>query len=197
VVPLDDFAALLVRHLFPKLLAVLARWLVSGPDCDELLRWYEGWAAVLPAPVRAHPAVDRQYCAALRLIDVALESDATGGTPDIAAALLYATQQQQQQQGSAGDAPVVDNAARAPAEAPLPVHPSGRLHLRELLQRLALQRGLLFAPKPGPARDGKSLYSLGSVTVYLDQDVVFVRGKDGRFLPAAVDEALRAAEAAP
>lgn len=139
--------------------------------------------------------MDTQFRVALRLLDRALaDPDAP---PDLAAATAFVARVSGEPSlAPAAAATAAPSAAPAAGKArpPLSATVPSRLTLRDMLERLAGERGLALLPKAGrpTTPDGKPLYTLGALTVYLDQDVVFVR--DGaRFVPTPLDDALAAA----
>ena len=52
-----QLAEILAKHFFPRWLQVLAAWLNSTPNYEEVTGWYQGWKSVLPASVVGLPGV--------------------------------------------------------------------------------------------------------------------------------------------
>jgi hypothetical protein len=130
--------------------------------------------------------VDAQFRIALRLFDRAMSLP--GSAPDLAAASAFVLHAPTMR--GAFPAATTKDPSPAAARAELQL---GSLSLRDLLQRLAAERGLAFLPKANrTTADGKTLYSLGSQTLYVEQDVAFVL-TSGKYLPTAIDELLQRA----
>eukprot|EP01060_Flectonema_neradi_P029902 TRINITY_DN4244_c0_g1_i1.p1 TRINITY_DN4244_c0_g1~~TRINITY_DN4244_c0_g1_i1.p1 ORF type:complete len:850 (+),score=200.72 TRINITY_DN4244_c0_g1_i1:86-2635(+) len=55
---------------------------------------------------------------------------------------------------------------------------------RDHIVSLAEESGLLFAPKPNIRVDGKQVYALGRLLIYIDANVVFVQNGDSEWEPA-------------
>ena len=187
-----QLAELLEQHFFPKLLGALCQWLDAGPDYGELLAWYQGWAGLFPSELRALPTVDLQFHIALRLMARALAD------PDSKTDLALATEATLKilniQSASAARADADAAAAAAAANRFIPASAAAlgnELNMRDVVERLAQQIGVLFAPKPGRTTgDGKQLYAFGARTIYIDNNVVFAkdRADASRFVPVGLDE---------
>ena len=105
--------------------------------------------------------------------------------PDLAAAIAFVVP----------SAPLAGSKAAPAPSATASRSSLAGLSMRDLVQRLAAERGLSFLPKANRATaDGKSLYSLGGMTLYIEQDVVFVL-TNGKYAPMALDDLLQKAAA--
>jgi len=64
---------------------------------------------------------------------------------------------------------------------------------KEALEHLAEDNGLLLLPKAGKSQAGKQVYTLGKVSVYLDNRLVYA-SEAGVWKPMALDDLLKKAQ---
>lgn len=176
IFPSAMMAALLEEHFFPKWLEVLAQWLnTPRTNLSEVANWFEGWKKQIPADLLSYPCVRDPLQRALQLLERAL----TGQSVPVSAP------------------PPPPHFQPRP---PMPPRPSVGLlptpgassNMRELLERLAEERGLLFVPMPNRSYHGKQVYRLGNAQVYVDRNVVF-QWQGALWQPVSVDELMRTA----
>jgi tuftelin-interacting protein 11 len=60
--------------------------------------------------------------------------------------------------------------------------------LRDLVQQLADDLGVLYAPIGKSTSEGKPLYTFGKATIYTDRGVIFARKPDTSFHPVSMSE---------
>lgn len=181
LLPTPALVEVLEQHFFSKFLTVLAGWLAARPDYSELLAWYEGWKSLLPPPLARHPAITQQLHIALSLIELALIDPTT--TPDLALATQATKRVFADAQPAAQMGPSVSSAATFSLD--------NDLNMRDLIQSMAAQTGTVFVPKDGrTTADGKVLYTLGDHTVYIDNNVIFMRTPSNTYQPTSLDQLL-------
>ncbi|EDQ89632.1 uncharacterized protein MONBRDRAFT_7972 [Monosiga brevicollis MX1] len=179
---------LLVRHLLPKLLRTLCQWLVQpGVQFPEVMKWYQGWKALLPAAVLAEPTVKREFMAMLKLINLAVSD---------AARLPQAVSETLKRSETLAAGPTTTpaesrSAGSAPASKLPPPPPAARVvTMRDLVQDVAARHGIDYVPKPGAQTpDGQPIFQFGRAQLYIQRDVIFMRppGAD-RFKPVSLDD---------
>lgn len=61
-----------------------------------------------------------------------------------------------------------------------------------LLSFQAEDAGILFMPVPGKKHDGKTVYTFGAQTIYIDRNVLFVHSPSGKsgWVPISLDNLL-------
>eukprot|EP00730_Choanoeca_flexa_P004143 TRINITY_DN11611_c0_g1_i3.p1 TRINITY_DN11611_c0_g1~~TRINITY_DN11611_c0_g1_i3.p1 ORF type:complete len:891 (+),score=265.07 TRINITY_DN11611_c0_g1_i3:87-2759(+) len=193
-----DMAQLLVDHFFPNFLTVLCKWLRQDtPDFQQVTRWYLGWKSELPAAIVADSIVQTQLKSAVMLINLNLTQRETG--LKAAAQRLEDLAIKLERQRKAGPHADILSGGNRPSQAvaetkSVPVGggiqtATPKVSLRDLISQLAEQRNITFAPKVGrTSASGKPLYSFGSASLYIDQDVVYAKSKRGAdYLPVSLD----------
>lgn len=84
------------------------------------------------------------------------------------------------------------SAAAAAAAVDAHVARQAPLSVRELVQQMAHENNLVFAPRPGKtAANGQPLYALGGLTIYFDNNVVFAKSAgapDSSYQPQALSD---------
>lgn len=66
-------------------------------------------------------------------------------------------------------------------------------NFKDLIQNLAEENNLIFMPTPNRRFEGKALYSLGKVTLYIDRGVVFVNTQ-GVWKPVSLQDLISLAK---
>jgi tuftelin-interacting protein 11 len=178
-----EIAKILAEHFFPKFTHVLCSWLSSpSPNFAEIAAWYTGWKSLIGKRVLAVPVVRASLYQALVFMDRAV-SDPIAAF-DVPQAGLR----------SAGQAPLRRD--RAPqqampasgAGAGAPASASVTTSLRDLVQQLADDLGMVYVSTGKSTSDGKPLYAFGKATIYMDRDVIFARKKDGKYQPTSLSD---------
>lgn len=185
IVPLDSIARVLDTALFPQWHKALRQWF-RAPECDfgEVLQWYQGWRSLLPEAVREQGLIQRQLAHGLEVMK-SFMSGAASGEAQVAP-----------------DSPVSDEpssahqAAGRRRSAPAVEPEDVSLSLADYLAEVAGEHGLVFRPKAKVTHLGKQVYQFGSVSVYLDKNLVYAasRGAGEEWLPVAFEEVLRLAQ---
>jgi tuftelin-interacting protein 11 len=182
LLPPPQLAAILAQSFFPRGLQVLAAWLNSTPNYEEVVGWYQGWKSVLPAAVLPLPGVADQLSQALHMMNRSVVgSGPLAGQPGALENVRYMTGREMQGQ----------QAAARPATA-LPGADTGNKHkfdsvaeavktsaaipqgFKELIGKRCEDRGIVWRPLAGRWREGKQLFLCGQRQVYLDRNVIFM-----------------------
>ncbi|OQR83173.1 STIP-like protein [Achlya hypogyna] len=187
VLPDRQLAALLEGEVFHKWLRVLRRWIerARAPDADravvltEIITWFHGWKGFF-APVLHLDRVRLQFAMALQL----LRSVEAATLP--ALDVLPNTYDR---------ALVLGGKGRPPEPAPaVPVPNADVVHLRDVVEAMALEQGLPFVPHPKNHRvEGKPVFCLGKAHVYFEGDLVYHMVRKGEYEPVAIDALFRTA----
>jgi len=77
LLPPPQLAQILSQTFFPRWLQVLAGWLNSTPNYEEVVGWYSGWKSSLPPSVLPLPGVADQLSQALHMMNRSV----SGGGP--------------------------------------------------------------------------------------------------------------------
>jgi len=190
VAPNAGLAHVLDVALFPQWHTALRSWLRSS-DCDfnEVLQWYQGWKALLPAPIIEVGVIQKHLANGL------------------------AVMKQFMSKGSAG---VDEGPSPSPPPPPSsnkedfhPCQPASTsnlssddisLSIQDYLAHVAGEEGLVFRPRRKEL-NGKQVYEFGAASVYLDKALVFASSRDQTsgaetWSPISMDELLRLARSA-
>ncbi|CAJ1443881.1 unnamed protein product [Effrenium voratum] len=172
LLPLPNVARTLEGAFFPQWHAALRRWLkTKACDYSEVLQWYQGWKGLFPPQLREHPAVQRHLAQGLEVMKHVMSN---------------------------GTAPIEVEEEEEPQPQPrasLPVEEVS-LSLSDYISQVAAEEGLIFLPKK-LRRNGKPVYQLGSASIQLDKNLVYVapKGGEGDWKAASMDELLKIAKA--
>ncbi|KAH6924664.1 hypothetical protein HPB50_021805 [Hyalomma asiaticum] len=175
--PASSMATLLEKTFFPQWLQVLAGWLQHNPNYQEISKWYTGWNTV-SARVTAN---QEQFKVALDMMNRAVSGlpvvppGAGGGQQAPPGLLGYRPAPppppQHMPQEVVGGRPEYSHmqtirSSTTPANA--------QMTFKELIEQRAQEKNLLFVPMSHRFQEGKQVYRLGHVMLYLDRNVIFV-----------------------
>lgn len=167
--PTEALAHMLDAVFLPRWVEALQKWLsVPGCDYDEVLTWYKGWRALMPPKIREHYKVQKRLAFALSLM----------------------------QRRMAGEEEPTMEAPPSPskkANEDAPASKTVTLSLREYLEQVAGEKNLEMKPKKSQ-HNGLQVYAFGNVSIYLDQNAVFLLTA-GEWKAVSFDELLRRAVA--
>ena len=163
---------------------MLAGWLNSNPNYEEVVGWYSGWKSSLPSSLVTLPGVSDHLSQALHMMNRSVSGGGPlSGQPGALENVRYMTNMEMQghtgHTGSSGGhvPPGTDtgntNKFSSVSEA---VKTSAQIPqgFKDLIGRRCEERGIVFRPMPGRLREGKQIYIVGSKQVYLDRNVIFV-----------------------
>jgi len=187
MLPPPQLAQILAQVFFPRWLQVLAGWLNSTPNYEEVVRWYSGWKGSLPAAVLPLPGVADQLSQALHMMNRSVTGGGPlAGQPGALENVRYMTSRELggvQEMGTRERLSAVPELVRTAAQVPQ--------GFKDLIARRCEERGIVFRPLPGRWREGKQLYLCGSRQVYLDRNVIFVmEGGSGVWVPTSLNNLL-------
>jgi tuftelin-interacting protein 11 len=180
VLPLWQIDCLLAGEFFPKFISILISWLSQeDPDYSEITNWYSGWKSVLPdALLTENNLSSKALALVLDIMEGRLVTEKINEFAGKVAPILQAMQrnnyfmlakeysnQERQPDSSTQDI------ARQHAMG------SSTSTLKEVLELLAEQNGLIFAPKFGKSVQGKPIWEFGRSQIYMSNDVVYVMKK--------------------
>jgi len=184
LLPPPQLAQILAQAFFPRWLQVLAGWLNSTPNYEEVVGWYSGWKSSLPAPVLPLPGVADQLSQALHMMNRSVTGGGPlAGQPGALENVRYMTSRELGGAQDMSSRDAVTEAVRTAAQIPQ--------GFKDLIARRCEERGIVFRPLPGRWREGKQLYLCGSRQVYLDRNVIFVmEGGSGVWVPTSLNNLL-------
>ncbi|CAE7890997.1 STIPL1 [Symbiodinium necroappetens] len=171
--PLDNVSRVLESAFFPQWHAALRRWLRDAQcDFSEVLQWYQGWKSLFPKELLEQARVQKHFASGLEV----MKHTMTHGTSDLP---------DSPERGEKNNQP----SARLPAD-------EISLSLSDYMSQVAAEEGLIFLPKK-QQRNGKQVYQLGTATIQLDKNLVYVAptSGEGEWKAASMDEVLALARA--
>ncbi|GAA5822771.1 hypothetical protein JCM3770_003324, partial [Rhodotorula araucariae] len=198
---------LLEAEFFAKWGDALFVWLTSEPNFEQVAEWYSWWKSYFPDEVVALSGVSRGFRKGLDLMNQAmtLGDDAKYRLkkPD------FTAKHDRSAAPSAASTPkaAASSSSRAPRTAQPPAaaaaaEESEDVTFRSVVEELAAAANLVFLPtgKVAPAgqatfRASKGVDGKGGVTVYLEDDVVWLLERSGEYAPVSVEEMVRRAAA--
>ncbi|KAL3242180.1 hypothetical protein MRX96_047801 [Rhipicephalus microplus] len=178
--PASSMATLLEKTFFPQWLQVLAGWLQHNPNYQEISKWYTGWKSLFSDALLQQTCVREQFKVALDMMNRAVSGlpvvpPIPGGGPQAPPGLLgyrpAPPPPQHMPQEAAGGRPEYSHmqtirTSTTPANA--------QMTFKELIEQRAQEKNLLFVPMAHRFQEGKQVYRLGHVMLYLDRNVIFV-----------------------
>lgn len=189
ILPSGHMACLIAGEFFPKWLTVLLQWLSqSDVDFGELSTWYSGWKGFFSANLlsEANGLCEMAFNAALDLMQERLtldsdEQDVSVHMNKIARPLIekmernnYYILVRQLLPSVSSQHQTTEPQKSNSSKTNLSQH-HHNLSLKEILELLAEQNNLEFAPRQGKqAAHGKPVYQFGRSSLYLTGDVVYV-----------------------
>jgi len=194
VIEWDDFlpppqlADILAKNFFPRWLQVLAAWLNSNPNYEEVTGWYQGWKGVIPVAVVGLPGVADYLSQALHMMNRSV----TGGgplasQPGALENVKYLTNREAEAGRSlpgGQDVPknrkfdTISEAVKTSAQIPQ--------GFKDLIARRCEERGIVFYPVAGKMREAKQVFVCGRRNIYLDRNVIFVQD-DAIWVPTSLN----------
>ncbi|CAG8583192.1 422_t:CDS:10 [Cetraspora pellucida] len=177
----EIFGRLFETAFFPKWLDVLYTLLTHNPDYDEIREWYRFWKSMFP-PEMLSDLIEAQFIKGLNLIDesISLGNESTSRLP-------HPSQRDE----------VPDSEQPFLSTKYTPIIDEAEITFKEIVEEFAEEQNLLFLPtNKNHGVSGKPLYRIGrsaggtgGLTLYLDDDVMYV--KQGlEWLPMGFDEVL-------
>jgi len=177
LIPVPSMVTLLEQHFFLKWLQVLCAWLGHNPNYDEVTKWYMGWKSMCPQAVLAHPAIKELFNRALAVMNNAVSMPQgmpyQPGAREHVAYLASLERQREMENAAASAQPGRDYEILAQSMQ----NPAATLSMsfKELVERRAMESGLVFVPVPNRFQEAKQVYRFGRLLIYLDRSVIFVQ----------------------
>lgn len=173
IITQQHFISLLEKHFFPRWIQVLRGWLSVSPNYDEVIQWYSGWKGMFSEDLLNNPSVKVHFNRALDIMNQAVTSPGGFLQPGAKENIAYLTSTERRREAEA--AALAAAAEKQKAEAARNVASQNvPSNFKDLIQNLAEENNLLFMPISNRRHEGKALYSLGKVTLFIDRGVVFV-----------------------
>ncbi|KAL1481145.1 hypothetical protein MTO96_050427, partial [Rhipicephalus appendiculatus] len=159
---------------------VLAGWLQHNPNYQEISKWYTGWKSLFSDALLQQTSVREQFKVALDMMNRAVSGlpvvpPGPGAGQQAPPGLLgyrpAPPPPQHMPQEAAGGRPEYSHmqtirTSTTPANA--------QMTFKELIEQRAQEKNLLFVPMAHRFQEGKQVYRLGHVMLYLDRNVIFV-----------------------
>lgn len=186
-------ADLLERFFLARWLSCLSGWLgqavearnrrvpTAGQIFSEIGAWYSGWKSQIPPELMEYPSVKDALTRALALMEGAMRGIPP---PNLSSNLP-------------GRPPAF--MVPRPPRPPLPLqHPMVvplLTNLRDQIEQMAAQRGLLFMPLPNRFYEGKQVFRLENQQIYFERNVAFCyNAADSGWHPVTVTDLMSMSE---
>lgn len=192
IITQQHFVSLLEKHFFSRWIQVLRGWLSVSPNYDEVIQWYSGWKGMFSEDLLNNPSVKVHFNRALDVMNQAVTSPGGILQPGAKENIAYLTSTERRREAEA--AALAAAAEKQKAEAARNVASQNvPSNFKDLIQKLAEDNNLLFMPIPNRRFEGKALYSLGKVTLYIERGVVFVHTQ-GVWKPVSLQDLMMIAK---
>ncbi|GAA6011278.1 hypothetical protein JCM10207_008285 [Rhodosporidiobolus poonsookiae] len=180
----------LEAEFFPKWGEALYLWLTAEPNLEQVAEWYSWWKSYFPEDVVALSGVARGFRKGLDLMNqaMALGEDAKYRLkkPDFSAKHAPSS-------SASTPLPSATPTPRRPTAPSAPAEPAD-FSFRTVVEEVAAASNLVFLPTGKVTAKGQQLFRVsqsiegrGGVTVYLEDDVVWIAEKGGEYSPVSVE----------
>lgn len=193
IITQQHFISLLEKHFFPRWIQVLRGWLSVSPNYDEVIQWYSGWKGMFSEDLLNNPTIKVQFNRALDVMNQAVTSPGGVLQPGARENIAYLTSTERRREAEAAAMAAAVEKQKAEAARTLAASQNVPSNFKDLIQNLAEENNLLFMPTPNRRFEGKALYSLGKVTLYIDRGVVFVNTQ-GVWKPVSLQDLMTLAK---
>ncbi|XP_031564669.1 tuftelin-interacting protein 11-like [Actinia tenebrosa] len=187
VIPLQHFVSLLEKHFFPKWFQVLRNWLASNPNYDEITKWYKGWKTMFSDELLNNQSIKAQFNRALDVMNQAVSSPGEYLQPGAKEHIAYLTSIERRKEAEAAAATAALERSRAETARLQAANQNVPTNFKDLIHKMAEDNNIVFLPVPNRRYEGKTLYTLGKTTIYIDQGVVFVQTQ-GSWKPISLQD---------
>ncbi|XP_020609353.1 tuftelin-interacting protein 11-like [Orbicella faveolata] len=175
IITQQHFISLLEKHFFPRWIQVLRGWLSVSPNYDEVIQWYSGWKGMFSEDLLNNSSIKVQFNRALDVMNQAVTSPGGLLQPGAKENIAYLTSTERRREAEAAAMAAAVEKQKAEAARQVAASQNVPSNFKDLIQNLAEENNLLFMPIPNRRFEGKALYSLGKVTLYIDRGVVFAQ----------------------
>lgn len=161
--PVDESA--LEQYLFSDIINVAKEWLKTKSCYDLLIEWYIDWRDTLKEMIVSSARVRyfrRKLLDVMFLGTVKNERDLNS--------FRYVPYESQESQTKTTNARSDNSKQPGPEYVPL--------NFKQLIEKYAMDNGLLFRPVDGRHHDSKQVFKLERISLYIDDRVIFVRKND-------------------
>jgi tuftelin-interacting protein 11 len=177
VVPKANFVNILEKSFFPKWLKVLSAWLNSSPNYEEVSKWYVGWKSLFNEKLLQHPNIKAKLTQGLLMMNRSVSGAQVSYTPG-----------EPSQPVQAVPSELPDLKLKGVQLSATPAVSS----FKDIVERKAVEHNLMFMPIVNKFKEGKQVYKLGNLNVYLDRNVVFMF-QNGNWIPSSLNEIVQKA----
>ncbi|CAF0720469.1 unnamed protein product [Brachionus calyciflorus] len=172
LIPIQNFINLLEKSFFPKWLKVLSTWLNSSPNYEEVSKWYVGWRSLFNEKLIQHPNVKAKLTQGLLMMNRSVSGVQVAYTPETPPVLqpieVPSSESLKDKGVQLSTTPAVSS-------------------FKDIIERKAAECNIMFVPIINKFKEGKQVYRLGNINVYLDRNVAFML-QNGSWIPASLRE---------
>lgn len=191
MMPVQSMVSVLEKHFFPKWLQVLCTWLGHNPNYDEVTKWYMGWKSMFPSQFLSHPTVKEQFNRALDVMNHAVSiPQGIGYQPGAREHVAYLASLERRRELDNASAQIPNRDYEVLAQSMQSTSANLSISFKDLVERRAIENGLVFIPVPKRFQEAKQVYRFGNLQIYIDRSVIFVQREHGwipQSLQALVD----------
>jgi len=176
----SHFVDLIDSVFFPKWLQELSIWLNSSPNLEEVSRWYVAWKANFSPNLTSSPVIKSKLTSGLMMMN----QSANGQIVSYKAALQQSA-----------PVPAAPSATKRLIDSQQGVRMTATptvTSFKDIVERKAAESNLLFMPVKNRFVEGKQVYRLGSMNVYVDKNVIFSQ-HGGQWRPQPLSDVIQQA----
>lgn len=184
LIPNSYFINLIDSAFFPKWLQELSNWLNSSPNYEEVSRWYMAWKSNFSQSLANNPVIKTKLTSGLMMMN----QSANGQIVSYKAIMQQAAAQ-------AAPIPTVLPTAKRLIDSQQGVRMTATptvTSFKDIVERKAAENNLVFMPVVNRFVEGKQVYRLGNLYVYIDKYVIFSM-QNGQWRPQPLSDVIQQA----
>lgn len=176
IIPLPIMANLLEKNFFPHWQQVLCAWLTHNTNYEEVTKWYMGWKSMFSEALLNYPVIKEQFRRALDIMNRAVTSPQglLSYQPGARESIAYLNNVERQEMDNPSERTKRDYDSIAQAIRGSSSAASLSMNFKDLIEKKAEEKNIIFMPVPNRFQEGKQVYRFGQTLLYLDRGVIFV-----------------------
>eukprot|EP01125_Pyxidicula_operculata_P014569 TRINITY_DN4867_c0_g1_i3.p1 TRINITY_DN4867_c0_g1~~TRINITY_DN4867_c0_g1_i3.p1 ORF type:complete len:398 (+),score=109.56 TRINITY_DN4867_c0_g1_i3:435-1628(+) len=177
----DAFVSLLMKYFYPKWFTALHTWLLNSPDYGEVGNWYVNWKRSIPECIANDANIIDQFNQALEMLNISMEHPTL--MPTTAPSPRYSPARP-----SAPSTP--KSTSKSTPSTPSRLSSDISISMKNVLEKVAEDNNILLLPTK-KLHEGKPIYQFGSVSVYVDKELVYSNVNSGKWAPISIDQLIK------
>lgn len=171
LIPIEAMAQMLELKFFPKWIDVLFLWLSNNANLNDVAKWYTGWKTLFGDKMNNNPTIKIFFNKALYLMNAAASNNPITNINELPSFIP---------QIEPNEIPKNDRVKISSTS-------TSFNSIKDIIELKAGEYGFLFKPIESRRIDGKQVYKLHNVLIYIDRNVIFVQNEPDKWTPISMD----------